>query len=444
MIIFQATDMSIFPSTLLDRVSSCWIAGLAKHDRFVALADQAAVSAANLLTMIIIGRTCSQDELGLYAAGFSLVLLAYSAQKAMIITPYRVLNPRLQGNEHRIYLGSTLIHHFGLSILVVSSLVIAGSALTMIGENRQLGTLLYVLAAASPFIFLREYARQISYAELQFRQAFFVDVFVTVVQLSGILFLGLRGQLNAKSAFMIIGAACCLASAGWLFSRWSFFQVWSSEVRPDLARNWFFGKWLLGSGLLREASASLYPWIIITTHGAGEAGIWASAASVVALSNPVMLALYNETAPRIAHDFSSGSVEALRHSIRRSIRTCVTAAFPFVIVLFAFGTPLLRIMYGPEYESGGPAVKFLILGTLLYAAGFAIPQGLLALSRPGIDFAGNAAQFIALLTIGLWAVQAYGATGAAVGVFAATLTAVVVKFLGLRLALVSADSRATR
>src|SRR5580692_2008359 len=55
----------------------------ALHQGIVSLADQAVASATNFVTGVIIARTCSKEELGLYMLGFSLILLMTDLQSSL-------------------------------------------------------------------------------------------------------------------------------------------------------------------------------------------------------------------------------------------------------------------------------------------------------------------------------------------------------------------------
>ena len=60
------------------------------------LADQAVVSGTNFLTTVILGRACLQHELGLYAMGFSLVVVLMGISRALIWMPYTTHSPHLE------------------------------------------------------------------------------------------------------------------------------------------------------------------------------------------------------------------------------------------------------------------------------------------------------------------------------------------------------------
>ena len=406
-----------------------------RSDRFLALIDQAAVSATNMLTAILVGRTCPKEELGLYGAGVSLVFLAFSFQKSLIVTPFTVIAPQTPRLDQNRYRGSSLGQSLAFGIVTALALAIAGSLSARVFDHAEVGGMLKTLAAAVVFIILRDFARTTAFAELRFCRALALDVSVAVLQLSGVVALILTGALTAQMAFVVVGLACATASIGWLVAMRREVRFSATQLPTDVRRNWVLGRWLFSSGILGELSISLYPWLIIYMHGTSEAGTWAACVGVVALYNPIMLAVYNETGPRIAHSYAAGGAEALRASVFHAVKRCSRSALPFLIILLVFGGRVAELVYGVNYAGNGIPVGLLSISAFVLACGFAFPYGLLALGRPRLDFAGNAAAFVVLLVSGLWLVANYGVVGAALGVLTANVAAVLFKASGYRYAL---------
>lgn len=98
---------------------------VALHQAFASLADQAVVSITNFLTGIIIARSCSKEELGLYMLGFSVILFMTDLQTSLNATPYMVYAPRLKGKAHALYTGSTLIHQLVLCLVTTLGVICA-------------------------------------------------------------------------------------------------------------------------------------------------------------------------------------------------------------------------------------------------------------------------------------------------------------------------------
>ena len=143
------------------------VAGLHRNRRVLSLVDQAVISATNMCTSIVIGRTCAKAELGLYASGLSLILLVTAIQSALIAVPYTISSPQIAAEEHAVYKGSTLLQQ--ASLAVVSMAVFAGAGMLALGgRSAELRPILLTLAVVAGLICFRDFARRVSYAELHF------------------------------------------------------------------------------------------------------------------------------------------------------------------------------------------------------------------------------------------------------------------------------------
>ena len=139
----------------------------------VAVVDQGVVSLANFSTGLIIGRSCSKEQLGLYMLGFTVVMFIMNVQSCLISTPYIVYSPHLQGVDLNRYTGSTLLHQLVLSFLIIITLAITGTALSLGFGPPGLAPVVKTLMFVSSFILLWDYARRISLATLKMKTPFF-------------------------------------------------------------------------------------------------------------------------------------------------------------------------------------------------------------------------------------------------------------------------------
>ena len=196
----------------------------ALHQGILSLADQAVASATNFLTGVIIARTCSKEELGLYMLGFSLILLMTDFQTSLITTPYMVYAPRLKGRAHALYTGSTLIHQLAFCLITMLGVACGAFAVTSGMGPRGLGPVLWALCVVIALIMLREHARRVSFARLKLRTAFLFDTLIAVGQISGLLLLARFRLLSASRAYWVIGSVCGIAVLGWLWSDREFYR----------------------------------------------------------------------------------------------------------------------------------------------------------------------------------------------------------------------------
>ncbi len=392
---------------------------IALHQGIISLADQAAASATNFVTGIIIARACSKEELGLYMLGFSLILLLTDFQTSLITTPYMVYAPRLKGHAHALYTGSTLIHQLAFCLITMIG-VICGAVVVSKGFGpRGLGPVLWALALVIALIMLREHARRVSFARLELRTAFLFDISIAVGQVGGLLLLARFGWLSASRAYWVIGLVCGIAVLGWLWSDRGFYDPRLKQSLVDLKKNWILGKWVFASGLVWAVSMNLYPWILTIFHGVASTGVWAACLGVVSVGNPVLIGIQNLVGPKIAHAYAEKGPTALRGLL---LKIAVITAIPMMLLcaaMFIWGGRLLILLYGRQYAGNAMVVTILALNLLVTAAAFCLSRALFAIDRANVDFLVNFAALLMMVTFGLWLVRADGPFGAALGLLAA-------------------------
>jgi O-antigen/teichoic acid export membrane protein len=387
----------------------------ALHQGILSLADQAVASATNFATGIIIARTCTQEELGLYMLGFSVILLVTDLQTSLISTPYMVYAPRLKGRAHALFTGSTLLHQLSFSLVIVCALACGAFAASMGIGPRGLGQVLWALVAAIAFILLREYARRVSFARLKILTAFLFDTCIAVGQIGGLLLLARYHLLSAIRAFWAIGSACGIALLWWLWSDRKFYHPRISESRADLKKNWVFGKWVFASGLVWAVSMNLYPWFLAAFHGTASTGVWAACLGVVSVGNPALLGIQNLVGPKIAHEYAAAGPKALRRLV---LKIAAAISLPVSLLCFAlilWGGRLMALLYGDQYAGNSRVVAILALSLLISAPAFSFSRALYAAERADLDFLVNFAALFVMVTLGFWLVRAFGPLGAAFG-----------------------------
>jgi len=408
------------------------IGSLIDGQSFLVLGDQAISSANNFLTSVIIGRVCSQDEFGLYTLGFSIVLFAATAQSALILSPFSVLSPRLDQRERLLYSGSSLIGQLVFSLVVGAALIVAGLLSPAQGGISRLGPVLVALGLVLLFVQLREYCRQVSFARLDVRGAFFFDLMTLGLQSSGLLLLAFSGSLNAVHAYYTIGLACGLPSLLWLLFNIRSFSFQLARAGCDFGRNWSMGKWLLGTSVLYAGSNQLYPWLLAALHGPEATGVLAAGLGTVYIANPFLIGMNNLMSPRAAHAMAHGGIPEVRKVIFGGVRFFLVVMGLFCMAMLFFGGPAIRLLYGPNYAGCGSVVRVLALSQLASALAFPINSGLLAMDKPDVGFKGYLLSLAVMILLGLWLVRFFGPLGAALGLLLGNAAATAFRWAALK------------
>jgi O-antigen/teichoic acid export membrane protein len=407
----------------------------ALHQSAVSLADQAVASATTFLTGVIIARACSKEELGLYMLGFSVVMFVTDMQTSLISTPYMVYAPRLKGNAHALYTGSTLIHQLIFSLFTMLVLACGAFGITQGVGPRGLGAVIWALAAVIALIMMRDFARRVCFARLDLKVAFLIDIGIAAGQISGLALLAHFGLLSASRAYWVIGSTCGLAVLLWLWSGRGSCHPRMNESLVDLKKNWVLGKWVFASGFVWALSTNLYPWLLAFFNGTASVGVWAACLGVVAVGNPVLLAIQNLVGPKIAHMYAEEGYGTLRRLVFKIAAVTALPVSLLCLVMFFWGGRLLTLFYGRQYAGNDLVVTILAMNLLVVVITFSLSRALFAIERAKLDFLVNLAALFIMVTLGVWLVRAFGPLGAAFGLLGANLAASAIRaaaFLRLR------------
>jgi O-antigen/teichoic acid export membrane protein len=397
------------------------------------LLDQAIVSATSFLTTVVLGRVCGPSQLAAYSVGLSLFFLAQSVLQSIVLAPFTVNVNRSRSRNQTRYAGASMMQMLGLASLAVAGLVLWGwLALVGLTENILQGAI-WGLAAAFPFLILREFARRFAFAHFDAVRALCLDGLVALVQLSGLFLLAAFGWLSSVSAFLLIGFACALAAGAWLaVSRYQF-RFRARTNRAALKRNWRFGRWILAGQITAQLNSDVIMlWLLVWYLGDNAAGVFAACVSIVFFSNPFVLGISNILTPRIAQTMKYGGHAELLRVVHKVAVLMGSAMGLFCIAMFLAGGVLIQALFGPEYAGHDATILALAVGMAIRSIGVPISFGLWTIDRPDSAFVANVIGLVVTVTVAAALLSSHGILGAAMATAAGRLAALGVRYLALR------------
>ena len=392
-----------------------------------AIFDQAVVSGTNFLTTLILARSCSQDELGVYSLAWTVVLFLAAAQGNLISVPYTMYCHRHKGAAGAGYAGSTLMHQLITSLVAMACFLGMDTLLSAGVGPAELRPAAWVLLGAIPFILLREYARRFTFAHLALATAVTIDLVVAALQLGSLLVLRRYQLLSAATAYGAMGVACVVACVCWWLLNNQPIRFRRDRFSMDWWRNWSFGRWALTSQLTGLAFYVL-PWILASVHGQAETGEFAACGTLVGLSNLFVMGLNNFLMPKAAQAYTQRGPHALRSVLRKATVWSVAVLGAMCAAMFFVGNLLAGAVYGAEYGDTGPLVVMLALATFTDALGLTASTGLWAMDRPSLSLIGDVVQLVVTLGTALWLVSPWGAFGIAVAMTVGRAAGAVVRW----------------
>lgn len=404
-------------SSLLKKFLS---AGPARKRSLLALADQVISSATNFLTGMIIARACTREEFGIYVLCFNIIMFILDIQTSLIASPYMVYSQRLKEAAHEQYTGNSMLQQVLFSMLII--LLLAGGWILFPEDFREMGLApaFHVLIFVIIFIMFREFVRRMCFATLKMESAIIVDATVAFLQISGLLLLLSYNVISARTAYIIIGGACAVASSVWLVLNRHSYRLNLAGFMDSLKQNWSFGSWMFGSTLLWAISMTLYPWLLTWFHGAAAMGVWGACWGVTALANPLMIGMQNFLGPEIVKNYTDDGMEGLKWHLQRKTMIYTGAISPLALGLIFCGHLLVPLIYGDKYRDTGMIVSVLGLNLLVSAASYPVTRALIALEQTRVYFMASFVPLLITLSCGIFLVYKMGPAGVAWGLLVGT------------------------
>jgi len=385
---------------------------------FLALADQAVVSGASLLSTVLVGRWAVPSELGIYTIGLSVLGSLLAIQDALILLPYAIQRhrPSRTAAEHA---GISLLHSGLLAAAATAALALAAAGGVVLGVDASLIWLILALVLTVPAAMQREFGRGYAFAHLHVAKALILDASVAALQLGVLGWLGSTGRLSAVGACAALGGACALTSLVWLYCARSNFVIRADQVRQATRESWGLGKWLCAGQITVTMQGYASYWLLPVLVGMTETGVYAACTSIASLANPLLTAFRNTLTPRAVLAFKEGGGANLRRQAFRDALVLVGGMSLFCVAILFGGDILMRVVYhGPEYGGRGHVVTVLAVAMMAAAAGAPASNALASMERPqAIVLATSVGTAVTLAAVWILAVE-WGLPGAAYGFLA--------------------------
>lgn len=392
------------------------------HTGMLVLFDQAAISVANFLTGLLVGRVCTAAEFGAYTLAFAALNAVGGFQNALVLTPMTVLSSGREGADLRRYFGGSL----AVQALLSGATALAGlTAVAALAWLRPGSPYLGAFFGASVAVFfeqMQEFVRRLLLARLRAAPALFNDALCSALRLGLLAALVAWSRrtadpslLTSRNAWFAVAAAALLAGAAGLLQIRSLVAAPLASARAAARENWGFGRWSLASAALGAVGLQLFPWILAAARGPAEVGALGACLTLVHATNPLLNAFGSLFAPITATRFAREGLPALRRATRAYVLLNAATIGGLLLVLVLARDPLLHLVYVGRYDGRGLLLASLAGAALLAALDQPFAFALNSMRRPDVGFATHALTLAFTAALAWPLVRHFGAYGVALG-----------------------------
>jgi len=390
------------------------LSGRGAREGYLAAFDQGAISIANFLATIILARSVSPTDLGVYGVGFVALRLVRSLQEGLIIQPLNVFGAGMDESDFRRYATSSTLIQILLAGTTSLLAALGGWVLIATG-NDTAGPTMFALWFAFLWWQLQEYIRRLLYTRGMVFSALLNTTISNLVRLGLMLWWARGGKLDGIRGLDAIAWGSLVALLAALLETRRFWTRHPLTLVEIWNRNWSFGRWVLGGGLAGWVAVEFYPVLTAGMISFAAAGAYRALQNLVAPIHLLLRATDTFLTPRAAREYDLNGRLALLRTLRIIYLVSGIPILGILTVAMLFPAPLLRLLYGETYVAYSGSMTLMALFYALLFAYYPLQTAYKAARRPRPIFLANLAAIAAMFTIGIWAILRWGVAGTIAG-----------------------------
>ncbi len=396
-----------------------------------ALADQALVSGANFLTGILLVRFLGVEEFGRFTLAWMVVLFANAMQHAAIVSPMMSFGPKQAEDEYSTYFGTVTIQQIVFSSFVFACVLALVGAVNWVFPTLGADGLILPLACVAFMCQLQEYLRRYFFTHGRPGAAFLNDATRYLGQIGALLVGFQLIEMDTARALWIIAAAgaaaVLLGLPGLDRPHWD-----SAAWRITLRRHWTFGKWLVGSAVMRWTSQHLFVIIAGALLGTTAVGALRAAQNLMGVTNILFLGLENVVPLKAARKFHRGGRARLVAYLWRVTLFGGLAVGSIAAVMLIAPVTLLTVVYGAQFGDYGFILQWYAVIFLVMFISLPVRMGLRAVERTSSLLWANVGTTLFTLIAAYPLIAAYDVLGVLLGLVVLHSIGFVIVLIGFK------------
>lgn len=380
------------------------------------LLDQAASAGSIFLANVVLARTQTREEFGLFVLSYSVYTFLAAIHNASIVEPYTVYGSgkyNVQFSEYLKLMGRNnalaclaLTAVLTLSMLVLAFILPGSVPTSLIGLSLCVGVFLMAAFLRRTF-YIRQEAHRAAIVSLTFLATCAVG-----------LWLGVRFRfLNGFYVFVMLGAGWIVAMLTTgnltLFGRG---RTEFAERHPAYrSEHWKYARWVIATSLVFQLTSQGYYWLVAGVLSVREVAELRAMYLLVAPVDQLFIALSSLVFPKMAYYYASNQRSDFFSLCKGyELLTCVVTASVFLVLSVVGGT-LVHWCYGGRFDDAVPVLFMLSALPFVMGVGNALSDPLKAMERPNVVFFAYLCSGITTCILGVPMVRHFGARGAAIG-----------------------------
>jgi O-antigen/teichoic acid export membrane protein len=395
------------------------------------LADQALAVGAMFLVNLVLARSESKEDYGMFALSYSGLTFLTGLHNATIVEPFTVYGAgryRARFPQYfRMMVWSNAVVGLGLTALALGLWLLLRAIAPSLASRALLGLGLSVGVLLSG-IFLR----RVFYLQRQAALAAITSAAFFATVAAGLWLVSKTRILDSLSAFLILAAGWVVAGAvvaqrlpwrrlpwrGLPWQRLPFKNTNQSflDAEPGYWReHWKYARWVLITALIFQFSNQGYYWLVAGLISVKEVAGLKAMSLIIAPADQCFIALNSLVLPVLAAHYAAARTRSLLSAWKWYAVAIVAVTAGFALLVGGFGRAIVHTLYAGRYDEVAPLLALLALQPLLFGIGNTMNTALKAAEAPKIVFWAYLTSGAATFFLGVPLIIHWGLRGAVYG-----------------------------
>lgn len=379
-------------------------------------ADQALASGGSFLANLMLARTQSKEEYGLFALSYSFYMFLTSIHNSTILEPYTVYGSGRYRERFAEYLRLMMRWNAGLGLALSGILFLAYLLLWWIAPQWTSRALLG-LALTVGVLLSGLFLRRVFYIQRQAALAAKTSIVFFLTVACGLWLATKAHALDSFSAFLILALGWIVAGAA--FGRKLAFgnpKQRFHELEPSYWReHWKYTRWVLATAFVYQFATQGYYWLLAGFLSVKEVGELRAMYLLVSPTEQLFAALTFLVLPALASHYAAKRMGNFLFLWKRNVLAVLGVTGLFALGVRIFGTQAMHVLYAGKYDGLAPLLYVLALSPLFMGVGGTMMNALNAAEKPKLVFYGFLCSATATLLLGIPLVIRWGLRGATYG-----------------------------
>ena len=379
-------------------------------------ADQTLAVGGTFLVNVVLARTQSKEEYGMFALSYSVFTFLSGLYNAAILEPYTIYGAGRYRDHFAEYLRLMVRSNFVVSALLSSLLLLVAGVLWWSTPHLAFRALLG-LALTIGLLLSGAFLRRVFYVRRQPFDAARIS-FTCLVAVAAGIWIAIRAQIfNSFSAFLILGLGWLTAAAfsvrrlplGDLRSRFL-------EREPQYWKeHWKYARWVLATAFVFQLTSQGYYWLVAALLSVKEVAELKAVYVLVAPIDQIFIALSFLFLPALSLHHATGDTKRFLSLHKQYALGILATSAIFALAVRIVGTPLMHFLYAGKFDDLSPLLYILAFLPMIMGFGDTMNNALKAGERPRFVFYAYVCSGAVTFLAGIPLVAHLGVRGAVYG-----------------------------